>query len=202
MNFDLAQDLFFSVTSNRLWDFLYATPVFDPASEFRIIYDRWFDFVDILHSSSLDNIRESVVSKELENFFLITDENICRYQAPSSPELSKNRGWALAIEFYGLLNRYYSTHHDVAYYARLLNITPNYLNIISRRYSGVTAKEQINMLITLVVKNMLETTSLSIKDIATRLNYEDSSYLCRVFRKRTGMSPMEYRNKSNTDSDT
>ena len=42
---------------------------------------------------------------------------------------------------------------------------------------------------------LLDTTDLSVKQIAERLHYDDPSYMCRIFRKHTGMSPIEYRNK-------
>ena len=97
-------------------------------------------------------------------------------------------------EFLGLLNRYYAHHHDVAFYADKLKITPNYLNIIIKRNIGTTAKEQINIQLGLVVKMLLDTTDLSVKEIAGRLHYDDPSYLCRVFKKHTGLSPIQYRN--------
>ena len=40
-----------------------------------------------------------------------------------------------------------------------------------------------------------DTTDLSVKQIAARLHYDDPSYLCRLFRKQTGMSPLEYRHQ-------
>lgn len=81
-------------------------------------------------------------------------------------------------------------------YAGRLNVTPNYLNIISKRNTGTTAKEQINLQIGLVVRMLLDTTDLSVKQIASRLHYEDPSYLCRIFRKQTGMSPLQYRHST------
>lgn len=83
----------------------------------------------------------------------------------------------------------------MAYYADRLNITPNYLNIINREYFGTTAKEQINIQIGLVVKNLLDTTDLTVKQIAERLHYDGPSYLCRIFRKQTGMTPLRFRNR-------
>jgi len=84
----------------------------------------------------------------------------------------------------------------VAFYAKKLNISPNYLNIISKRILGVSAKEQINIQFGLVIKMLLDTTELTVKEIAERLHYDDPSYLCRIFRKQTGLSPMQYRNKA------
>ena len=108
---------------------------------------------------------------------------------------AKNRAWVLANDFIAMLSPHYARHHDVAYYADRLNITPNYLNIINRKYFGTTAKEQINIQIGLVVKNLLDTTDLTVKQIAERLHYDDPSYLCRIFRKQTGMTPLRFRNR-------
>ena len=138
-------------------------------------------------------MRSTLLRKEMESFFAFTSL-LCQKIAKRTEEDSENnRAWSLAIDFMGLLNRHYTHHHDVAFYANRLGITPNYLNIISRRYAGLSAKEQINLLITLAVKSLLETTDMSVKGISERLNFDDSSYLCRIFRKRTGMSPTEYR---------
>lgn len=46
------------------------------------------------------------------------------------------------------------------------------------------------------IKTYLVNTDLSIKSIATELNFEDASYMCRYFRRITKMSPIDYRKKS------
>lgn len=44
------------------------------------------------------------------------------------------------------------------------------------------------------IKSCLINTDMPIKAIATRLHFEDASYLCRYFRRQTGLSPEAYRN--------
>ena len=44
-------------------------------------------------------------------------------------------------------------------------------------------------------KKMLNDTNMKIIDIAYALGFENASYFTRFFKKRTGLSPQEYKNK-------
>ncbi|MBP3303991.1 MAG: helix-turn-helix transcriptional regulator [Muribaculaceae bacterium] len=200
--FDLSQDVFFTSTSAGMWDTLYAQPIFEVVPELAGLYDRWFEYVGQIQLSAPDPMRNTLLRKEMESFFAFTSFLCQKIAKRTETDSENNRAWSLAIDFMGLLNRHYTHHHDVAFYANRLGITPNYLNIISRRYAGLSAKEQINLLITLAVKSLLETTDMSVKGISERLNFDDSSYLCRIFRKRTGMSPTEYRKQLKLSSNS
>ena len=46
-----------------------------------------------------------------------------------------------------------------------------------------------------MAKKMLEEPTVNIKDIGKSVGYEDSNYFTKVFRRITGQSPTEYRNK-------
>ncbi len=46
-------------------------------------------------------------------------------------------------------------------------------------------------------KRMLYESDLSVDQIAETLNFESTSYFCRLFKKKTGMTPSEYRMRSN-----
>ena len=39
----------------------------------------------------------------------------------------------------------------------------------------------------------LQNTELTLDEICEKIGYCDSGYLCRIFKKKTGMSPKEYR---------
>lgn len=163
---------------------------------------HWFKLTGWVSGTCSQPLSDSVMKKEVENFMLVMADQLEEIpggrQEVSPP---KNRAWTIVNDFIGLLCRHYSRHHDVAFYARRLNVTPNYLNIIIRRNTGITAKEHINIQIGQVIRTLLDTTDLSVKQIAARLHYEDPSYLSRIFRKQNGMSPIAYRNKLRSTSE-
>lgn len=199
LNFDAAQDIFFLVTSFRFWEFIYKSPVFKLPPAICPVADHWFDLIRWVVDNCSETTAEKVIRNETENFMLIMAEQVESQLGKLGLNPAKNRAWVIVNDFLGLLNRYYTRRHDVAFYADKLNITPNYLNIIVKRNVGVTAKEQINIQVGLVVKMLLDTTDLTVKEIAERLHYEDPSYLCRIFRKQTGLSPIQYRNLHRND---
>lgn len=196
VDFDTAQDLFFLITSNRFWEYIYSSPVFTLDRDAREMAKRWFASVEWLYAKCSEDTAEKVMRNEVENFMMIISEFAESHFGTLGTNHTKNRAWLIASIFLGLLNRYHTSHHDVAFYAKSLNISSNYLNIISKRILGVSAKEQINIQLGLVIKMLLDTTELTVKEIAERLHYDDPSYLCRIFRKQTGLSPIQYRNKA------
>lgn len=190
----MAQDIFFMVTSNRFWDQVYRNPVFVPTDRERGLLDRWFDMAHWVLDSCPDLMSAKIVKDLTENLLAVLSWRIEASRGDLGIPPLKNRAWSIVNDFLALLGRHYSKHHDVAFYAGRLHVTPNYLNIIVRRYTGTSAKEQISIQLMLVFKMLLDTTDMPVKGIAERLGYDDPSYMCRVFRRREGMSPMQYRN--------
>lgn len=195
IGFSETLDIFFLITSNRFWEFVFKSTVFAMPFDLCDIVSHWFEMLSWIQQNSSAAIRDEALRNETQNFMHIMADQIERRLGMLGNNPAKNRAWVLANDFIALLTRHYATHHDVAYYAGRLNITPNYLNIINRKYFGTSAKEQINIQLSLVIKNLLDTTDLTVKEIADRLHYEDPSYLCRIFKKQTGQTPLRYRNR-------
>jgi AraC family transcriptional regulator, transcriptional activator of pobA len=78
-------------------------------------------------------------------------------------------------------------------YAALLYVTPNYLNSLCQDILGIPAGEVIRERIVLEAKRLLVNAGLSITQIAYRLNFQDSSYFTKFFKKHAGMTPEEFR---------
>lgn len=95
--------------------------------------------------------------------------------------------------FMMLLAQHFNETRHVADYAAMLHITPNYLNELCTEKLGSSAKALIDEQVWLEAKRLLFHTELSVKEIAHRLNFDDSSYFVRRFKEKTGFTPLEFR---------
>jgi YesN/AraC family two-component response regulator len=92
-----------------------------------------------------------------------------------------------------LIDRHFNTESSVHFYADRLNITANYLNILSQRYLKVPAGDVIKERTILEAKRLLTSTDLSIKEIAYQLGFNDNTYFSKVFKKYAGKTPGDFK---------
>lgn len=85
----------------------------------------------------------------------------------------------------------------VEYLANKLNISANYLSDMLRSLTGQNAQQHIHNKIIEVAKEKLLTTNLSVSEIAYELGFEQPQSLNRLFKKKTEMSPLKYRQSFN-----
>ena len=78
--------------------------------------------------------------------------------------------------------------------AAIAYITPNYLSKQFRIKKGMNLRDYINQIRIEEAKRLLLTTNLSVSEVAGLSGYENISYFSTVFRKYTGMSPIDWRN--------
>ena len=97
--------------------------------------------------------------------------------------------------FMSLLDTHINEHRDVLFYADKLCITPRYLRKITmENVLSESPKAIIDKRLIVEIKVLLQSTELSIQEIADRLNFPDQSYLSRYFKMNCGITPSEYRN--------
>jgi AraC-like DNA-binding protein len=96
-------------------------------------------------------------------------------------------------KFSQLVERHFKTHHTVADYAQMLFITPKSLSKKISLLSKETPNDIIKNRIILESKRLLAHTSMTVKEIAYSLNYDDDAYFVRFFIKNAGISPITFR---------
>jgi len=74
-----------------------------------------------------------------------------------------------------------------------LNLSPGYLSDLLRSLIGQNAQQYIHLKLVEKAKEKLSTTGLSISEIAYELGFEHSQSFSRLFKIKTGISPVQFR---------
>lgn len=84
--------------------------------------------------------------------------------------------------------------------AKHVNLSPTYFHNIFKEYMGITPLEYITTLrLNFAKKHLLETNE-SIADIAYMHGFSSLSYFSYIFKKNTGVSPVQFRKNVSSDS--
>ena len=122
--------------------------------------------------------------------FLAEKEFILNGNKGRNPEVKNHLS-----DFINLVNRFYHSNRDTWFYADKLNISPNYLNKISREKLGMSARDYIFNRIMSEAKVLLRLTKINVNELAYRLGFDDPNYFIRCFKKCEGMTPGEYQSR-------
>lgn len=95
--------------------------------------------------------------------------------------------------FRGLLDARFRERLPVEGYAAELGITAGQLTRLCHEILGMSTQEVINARVVHEAQRELIYSSLSIKQVAGELGFEDEAYFGRFFRKQTGYRPTEFR---------
>ena len=93
------------------------------------------------------------------------------------------------------MHEHCASQREVSFYADKLCISTKYLTGICKAVTGDSAKKIIDDFAILEIKVLLQSTELTVQEIADRLGFPDQSYLGRYFKRHEGMSPKEYQSK-------
>ncbi|MBS7231428.1 helix-turn-helix transcriptional regulator [Flavobacterium psychroterrae] len=85
----------------------------------------------------------------------------------------------------------------VHYIAETLNITPNYLSGLLKSLTGQSTQQHIHDKLIEKAKEKLTTTNLSISEIAFELGFEHQQSFSKLFKTKTTISPLEFRQSFN-----
>ena len=77
--------------------------------------------------------------------------------------------------------------------AARFHYSPSYLTSVYRRAFGISVVEQIAEYRIDRARELLSSTASPVADIAREVGYDDPKYFMRVFKRRTGLTPRQYR---------
>ena len=111
----------------------------------------------------------------------------------------KNNNHQLVTKFEGLLETSFNNPDSpqqlltVQHIAERMNLSPNYLSDLLRMHTGRNTQQHIHERLIEKAKEKLSVTDLSVSEIAYILGFEHAQSFSTLFKKKTAMSPLEFR---------
>ena len=147
-------------------------------------------------SERIDNHSQIVISSSLE---LLLNLSQRYYERQFNTRSAQNTD--VLSQFQALLKNYYDEGllsnngaPSIDYFSEKIRLSSNYLSDLLKKETGYNARDQINNFIIDKAKTLLLSDSDSISGIAYALGFNYPHYFSRLFKRKTGMSPAEYRN--------
>ena len=148
---------------------------------------------------SIDRLSKRLIANNIE---LLLNYCLRFYERQFITRQNVNRD--ILTRFETLLDNYYTGDNalqegvpTVKYCADKLCLSPNYFGELIKKETGKTALEWIQNKIISIAKERLLLPSDSISQIAYSLGFQYPQHFTRVFKRMTGMTPNEYREKVN-----
>lgn len=156
----------------------------EQAEELTIIFEKIIEECN----SGFEEKKEMIALKLLELLILcdrfFTQQDRCDCTADYTEVI---------LTFTELLETNFRRHRDVQFYALAMHTHPNNLNHVVKKATGLTAKQTINNRLVIEAKYLLSSTTLTVKEIAYELGFEDPNYFISFFKKEQHATPSKYR---------
>lgn len=147
------------------------------------------------YHSNIDKFSESIIVSQLESFFNYSDRF---YQRQFLTRKISNHQILERLE--KILNDYFKNNNlsekglpTVEFLANSLNTSPNYLSGVLKTLTGQSTQQHIHDKVIEKAKEKLSTTDLSVSEIAYELGFEYSQSFSKLFKSKSGLSPIEFR---------
>ncbi len=161
-----------------------------------------YDFADKLVPVT-DFIRENTTKRFNRAKMLELYMGILSHHMPMEQHFkyeSNERKYAETAENH--IKTYYNLNLKVSDLTKLLGIGQPYLFTIFKKFFGVSPKQYIIEFRLKQAKKLLTETSMQINIIANSVGYKDSHDFTKLFTRKFGLSPSEYRKNNQKDQKT
>jgi len=111
----------------------------------------------------------------------------------SDIDFDSRREQKLYTQFMDDLQLFAGKERTVSFYADRCCVSPKYFSKMIHRASGKTPLQLIRERVIIEAKVLLNSTNMSVQQIADTLNFPNDSFFCRYFRQEVQMSPAHYR---------
>lgn len=175
-----------------------------------------YDLYEALHLSDLERLKLTDIIKDIESELKQNIDKHSKILVVSAIELLLNycnryydrqfitrtvKNKDIISDFESHLKSYFESEEihalgfpSIKYFAELLHFSPNYLSDLLKKETSKNGTEHIQYHVIELAKDKLLSSKVSVSEIAYDLGFEYPQYFSKMFKKNTGMTPVEYRN--------
>ncbi|MDR6157647.1 AraC-like DNA-binding protein [Chryseobacterium sp. SLBN-27] len=172
--------------------------LFLSAKEKEIIADLFASIGNELHSN-IDSFSQDVLVSQIE---LLLNYSNRFYNRQFITRKAVNHDIITSLDH--LLNSYFEEKNSlknglpsVKYISTELKLSQRYLSDMLRSLTGLNTQQYIQNAIIEKAKEKLSTTTLSVSEIAYELGFEHAQSFSKLFKTKTNVSPLEFRQSFN-----
>ena len=112
----------------------------------------------------------------------------------TDPKIKNSSEWEnLFATFRRHLELNYAETRNATDYAAILHISYKHLNTVCKAMAGCTAKEFIDAYIVLEIKRHIAMFSLSTKELAFKIGFDEPTNLIKFFKRHTHQTPQQFK---------
>lgn len=178
-----------NLMSSNLNNMILENPVIDISSDI-ISFNTYYNV--LLHT-----VRSSFKSSHLESAKHLTMSMLYFYARKLEHlEKDKKKREMVFDRFCDDVRKFYKINRSIPFYSGRLAVSSKYLNDIVKEKTGITANEYIDRQTIIECKALLSSTDMSILKISLMMHFPSYSVFGKFFKRVTGMTPTEYREKT------
>lgn len=154
-----------------------------------------FKIIDTELHTSIDHFSQEVILAQID-LLLTYSKRFYNRQFITR----QSAGNPLLTRFEDLLTAYFADEEGLAhglpsvqYFADQLTVSPHYLSDMLRTVTGQNTQQHIHTRLITYARDLLSTTELSVAEIAYRLGFEHPQSFSKLFRTKTKLSPLDFR---------
>ncbi len=151
--------------------------------------------IDVELSENIDQHSQTLIVSNIELLL-----NYCRRYYDRQFITRKTANSDLLTKIENVLTHYFRSTNlkeeglpSVKYLADQVNLSSNYLSDLLKRETGMNAQDRIHYYLIEEAKNLLLGSDKTVSELAYTLGFEYPQYFSRLFKSKTGMTPLEYR---------
>lgn len=145
-----------------------------------------------INGPETDEVMKSLLQSFLYAVFSMRNLSISNRIFDNDNNGSSRGNRRIYDRFMELLTRYHHQERLVQFYADKLCVSPKYLSMAVKEFSGKSPSDWIADYVVAEAKSLLFYSQLSTVEVAFRLNFPSQAAFSKFFKQNTGISPMKY----------